>query len=158
MRLQNRINTYQNTKTKSLTFNATSITIHHIAYSSLHKILCANIDHCTSDSLSRVEAESMIFISFPRVKYSLRVDCSFINCVWYSHIDKFTAFYRNNTLENTQTTSSCRGGNFEPFIYEHVKFFMLKYHRRTPSLASSNSAFVEGSIGRNFFKKLSSPR
>lgn len=30
-----------------------------------------------------------------------------------------------------------------------IKQTVLKYHRRTPSLASSNNAFVAGSIGRN---------
>ena len=62
-----------------------------ITHSSFNQILCANVNHCASNSLCRVKAKSMVFISLPWIKDFFRIDSSFVYGPWNSYIDKLTA-------------------------------------------------------------------
>lgn len=61
------------------------------AYPSFNEVLRPYIDYSTSNCLSRIEAESMVFISLPRIENSLSIDSSFIDCSGHCHIDQLTA-------------------------------------------------------------------
>lgn len=71
-------------------------------YPSFNEVLCPDIDHSTSNSFGRVEAEGVIFIPLPRIEYSLRVNGAFINCSGNCHIDELTASSNENPFNQTK--------------------------------------------------------
>lgn len=79
-------------------------------YPCFHQILCSNIDHGASNSLCRVEAKSVIFISFPWIKYTFCVYGPLVYCPRNRNIDQFTETkgdmlqkYEKNKLSNIKS-------------------------------------------------------
>lgn len=127
------------------------IRMHHMhTYPSFNKILCPYVDYGTSNGLGRVEAQSVVFIPFPWVEYSLCVNSSFINCTRNSYIYQLTALKNMALIYYTQVTLKQQ--------LKQLKGTKNEYHRRTPSFTISKRSLEEGSIGRYFFKNSSSAR